>query len=66
MTFKIYPYKQGSRSVRALADALEASSPSRRKHLQIQPRNVHINWGNGSVTNLRKSPNQTGRVEDAQ
>ena len=47
MAIKIYPYKQGSRSARALADALGG------RVLRLQgstyrydPRNLHINWGN--------------------
>ena len=47
MAIKIYPYKQGSRSARALADALGG------RVLRLQgstyrydARNLHINWGN--------------------
>ena len=54
MAIKIYPYKQGSRSARALADALGG------RVLRLQgstyrynPRDTIINWGNGQGVPFR-------------
>ncbi len=63
MAFKIYPYKQGSRSARALADALGG------RVLRLQgsayrynPRNVHINWGNSGANNFPNVLNAVNNV----
>ena len=63
MAIKIYPYKQGSRSARALADALGG------RVLRLQgstyrynPRNVHINWGNSHASPFANVLNNVNSV----
>ena len=63
MAIKIYPYKQGSRSARALADALGG------RVLRLQgsayrynPRNTHINWGNSGANGFPNVLNAVNNV----
>jgi hypothetical protein len=60
MSIKIYPYKQGSRSARALADALGG------RVLRLQgstyrynPRDIIINWGNSNENNFPRTLNDS-------
>ena len=48
MTLRIYPYKVGSKSVRALKDAITGSKSIKLENTRYRPRDTHtiINWGN--------------------
>lgn len=67
MSFKVYPYKQGSASAKALAVALEGKVL---KHVgsQYRPRagDVIVNWGAARFPNFRPATSLNADVTDAQ
>lgn len=54
--FRIFPYKNGSRSARALREALPRCMEIKRQHSRYQPRpdDVIINWGASDIPEYRQ------------
>jgi glutathione synthase/RimK-type ligase-like ATP-grasp enzyme len=66
MAYKVFPYKQGSRSAHALANALGGRVLRRRGSTYRQrPQDLIINWGAGSPFRNGRILNEPARIEAA-